>query len=196
METGKQGTTTYAGHYARPRVEGDKKKDEQYDKDIKRLLKQLGLDEEEEDRLFWLRGFSPGYSPMATDRGMGLSGSYSPMPTSRNSQVSPYTQQGANSNATPYTTPMSSFTRTREGRYMDTGHNADISIQYVAPDGGRYNMNVRTKLDNTGDALCSAMLGFYGMIAADAKGGSYKSGDGKSYRGRGGGSYAGGKGGN
>ena len=205
MESGKQ-TTSYAGPYARPRTEADKKKDSQYDQDIKKLLKQLGLDEEEEDRLFWMRGFSPAYSSNRSGIGGGIGnfpvGSYGAAsgPLNMNSRASPYTQPGANNGMTPYSTqnpaPMSAFTRSRQGNYAQTGHNADISIQYVSPEGGRYNMNVRTNLENTGDALYSAMLGFYGMIAAEAKGGSYKGGDGKAYSGSKGGSYAGRNGGN
>jgi hypothetical protein len=192
MESGKQATTSYAGPYARPLNEADRKKDSQYENDIKKLLKQLGLDEEEEDRLFWLRGFSPAYSSNRGGRGGGIgnwpAGSYGAAsgPLNMNSRAGQYTQPGANSGMTPYSTqtmPMSAFTRTRDGRYAQTGHNADISIQYTSPEGGRYNMSIKTNLENTGDALYSAMLGFYGMIAADAKGGSYKGGDGKSYSG-------------
>jgi hypothetical protein len=209
-----------AGYRPSDGKKGSEKQD--YDRQIEKLLKELGLRPEEEEDLLWMRGLSPGYFNTFSQGGMAQPGYGNTIML--NPDTAGYLAgrqnggrpEGTRQGVQQYSTPMRSMTRSRHGNYLDSGHNADIAIQYVAPDGGRYNMNVKTTLDSTADSLYGAMLGFYGMIAAQAngkegkeqygqvrtKGGSYKGsgyrGGGKAYGGSGYGArggYAGGKGG-
>jgi hypothetical protein len=159
----------YTGYGQASKKEGKKSKKSKYDADTKKLFKQLGIDLDDEDDIIWLnRGAVQPYSGL--DRKLGASAPYSvPVPLSPTGGYGGPMMQGG---------PMPG--------YGQMGSTSQLNIQYTAPDGTMYNMNVTSTEKNRGKALYNVLSGLYGLMNAEGTAGKY----GKGGKGRGG--YSGG----
>ena len=178
----------YAGNYANATGKSSgsdaKNKGELYEGQTKDLLRLLGMEpEDEEDRLKILGVHA--YSGMP----LGMGG---PAPSS--------TPMYGNTMGRPGYTPRPSMLGQGMPLKGPQGYDtAMININYTAPDGTMYSMNVATPNENKGQALYNVLNGLYGLMMAEGKTGqSGKAGktyaNPGSYAGKGS-SYAGGKGG-
>lgn len=177
---------------------GAKKKDSQYDKKVKRILREMGLepDEEEEDR-FLLSGAAPLYGA-----GMNtplMAGGYSAMPGGLERSMAlpvydmpPSMMQG--SRAQGHNTIQQ---RPVQMPYHGDGQTSAINIQYTAADGTMYQMSMVTSEQNKAKGLQNMLAGLYCMMMSEGDKGytgssAYKPGRAGTGSGK---AYSGGKGG-
>ncbi|MFH1064194.1 MAG: hypothetical protein V1729_03885 [Candidatus Woesearchaeota archaeon] len=164
------------------RPKGSRSGTSQYDDNIRRFLKELGLDEDEENKFL----MTPTASHPAGMRGQG-----GPRPASQYalpSQIGPNMLNSYN--------PMQAMQGMHQMRPEGYGPTSQLSIQYTAPDGTMYNMGVVTPHENRGKALYNVLNGLYGLMMAEGKSAGYLGKAGKGGAAYAGGSaYSGGKGG-
>ncbi len=183
----------YMGGYGNSSGKGDSggrrgkksKKDgpAQYDEQTKQLMKELGLapPEEEDEEMPYSQamflgsggmmplGMAGGYGGGSLDSRLGR-GKYAPIHTMPPSVQGPAGDAGQESYA-PQGLQHATFTR--EGQYFDSGHNMQVAMQYVSPEGGRYNISVRTNAEDPGQAMAYLAQGFYQLIASEQSGNDY-----------------------
>ncbi|MBW2997382.1 hypothetical protein KY349_03525 [Candidatus Woesearchaeota archaeon] len=139
------------------------KKDKHYSDQATQLLRQLGLeqpDEEEENRFLLGGSGYQGNSKVPADRQV-----YHMPPSVRTQQDRP--------NVMPYLGGNKGEMRPKQMPYFGDGKNAMIQVSYTAADGTLYQMGVVSPKENKGKALYNVLAGLYAVMSAEGKSGQY-----------------------
>lgn len=175
---------------------GAKKKDSQYDEKVKRILREMGLEpDEEEDDQFLLGGAMPMYGesmnmPLMAGGYSGMQGglerSMAPAYSIPPSMMDGSRAQGHNAiQQRPVQMP-----------YQGDGKTCAVNIQYAAADGTMYQMSMVTPEQNKAKGLQNMLAGLYCMMMSEGDKGYAGSSAYKPGKAAGAGkAYAGGKGG-
>ena len=163
----------YTGSHEGKKKEGDKKEKTQYDEEMKKMLRQLGLEPEEDEEDRFLLGGNTYLRPSMPETG------FAPMPVYNTP---------SSMGRMPMYNPAQLMARPRQMPYLGDGKTSMININYTAPDGTTYQMGVMAPQENRGKALYNVLAGLYGLMMAEGKSGQLA-------KGKSPGRYAGGKGG-